>query len=156
MANDSISKHLADLCVELGATHKERDKHLHRADQATTTELKQARKERLLHHGQVCRTYFGFPSLASCVLLSSMLEISKNTLRITHRYAVQVHTQHEAAIKLMKEAKAAIIEFESASDAIQLLGSKLDTALRGLGDVENFLESLSVRLLLPILLPIYL
>lgn len=38
----------------------------------------------------------------------------------------------------------AISEFESASDGIQQLGQKLDTALRGLGDVENFLDILSV------------
>lgn len=58
---------------------------------------------------------------------------------------VQVHTQHEAATKLMKETKTAITEFEATSDSVQWVGHNLDTALRGLGDVENFLEILSVR-----------
>ena len=87
--------------------------------------------------------------LAYWVLLPGrlcMLEMSEKTVRL--HTMVQVHTQHEVALKVLKEAKAAITEFESASDAIQVLGSKLDTALRGLGDVENFLEYLSVRFLL--------
>jgi hypothetical protein len=53
--------------------------------------------------------------------------------------------QHEAATRLLREVKAAISEFESAADSIQSLGHNLDTALRGLGDVENFLKILSVR-----------
>lgn len=48
----------------------------------------------------------------------------------------------------MKETKTAINEFESESDSIQYLGHNLNTALRGLGDVDNFLEILSVRSLI--------
>lgn len=54
MANESVKKHVLELRSELEKTREQRDTHLRRAEQITTTELQQARKERLLNHGKVC------------------------------------------------------------------------------------------------------
>ena len=54
MENESVKKHVLDLRSELEKTREQRDTHLRRAEQITTTELQQVRKERLLNHGKVC------------------------------------------------------------------------------------------------------